>query len=321
MTGTETSVRSQPMRVAVPSLGGRAVGCRNGPAPGHLACTGTPRPAPVHRSAGDAPVRTVPARILTGCACSLLLVLVLLPLVDRRPRGGRSLPCSRASRRLAAAPAARGGATGSTRRPPRGVPATAASTSAGHAGQQVHTALAGTVTFAGRLAGRGVVVVDHGGLRTTYEPVSASVQVGDPVAKGAVIGTLQRASSHCFPRACLHWGLIRGETYLDPLTLVGAGPIRLLPLGGGGQACSPTVTARSWTRLPLRDLGCPVPRTRDGRGDGDTHERRHRAHDEAEPEGALGGQREAAEVLGSSRSAASPSRRRRRWCRPSASAR
>jgi len=57
---------------------------------------------------------------------------------------------------------------------------------AGHAGQEVHTALAGTVTFAVRLAGRGVVVVDHGGLRTTYEPVSASVQVGDRLAKGAV---------------------------------------------------------------------------------------------------------------------------------------
>ncbi len=36
--------------------------------------------------------------------------------------------------------------------------------------------------------------------------------------------------SHCFPRACLHWGWIAGETYLDPLRLVGAGPVRLLPL-------------------------------------------------------------------------------------------
>jgi murein DD-endopeptidase MepM/ murein hydrolase activator NlpD len=104
----------------------------------------------------------------------------------------------------------------------------------GHAGQPVHTALGGTVTFAARLAGRGVVVVDHGSVRTTYEPVSASVAVGDRVARGAVIGTLQRASSHCFPRACLHWGLRRGETYLNPLTLVGAGPIRLLPLAGWG---------------------------------------------------------------------------------------
>jgi murein DD-endopeptidase MepM/ murein hydrolase activator NlpD len=102
----------------------------------------------------------------------------------------------------------------------------------GHVGQPVRTSLGGTVTFAARLAGRGVVAVDHGGVRTTYEPVSASVRIGDVVGRGGVIGTLQRASSHCFPRACLHWGLRRGDTYLDPLTLVGAGPIRLLPLDG-----------------------------------------------------------------------------------------
>jgi murein DD-endopeptidase MepM/ murein hydrolase activator NlpD len=102
----------------------------------------------------------------------------------------------------------------------------------GRAGQGVRTALAGRVTFAARLAGRGVVVVDHGGVRTTYEPVSASVHAGQHVARGARIGALQRASSHCFPAACLHWGLLRGESYLDPLTLVGGGPIRLLPLAG-----------------------------------------------------------------------------------------
>ena len=127
------------------------------------------------------------------------------------------------------------------------MPATAASTCSVTPGRQVHTSLAGTVTFAAALAGRGVVVVDHGGVRTTYEPVSASVRVGDPVAQGAVIGTLQRASSHCFPRACLHWGLRRGETYLDPLTLVGAGPIRLLPLEWTGLAAEPTAPAGgSW---------------------------------------------------------------------------
>jgi murein DD-endopeptidase MepM/ murein hydrolase activator NlpD len=104
----------------------------------------------------------------------------------------------------------------------------------GRAGQAVHTSLGGTVTFASPLAGRGVVVVDHGGLRTTYEPVSATVTVGDVVGRGAVIGDLRRAGSHCFPRACLHWGLRRGAAYLDPLVLVGAGPVRLLPLEGSG---------------------------------------------------------------------------------------
>ena len=100
----------------------------------------------------------------------------------------------------------------------------------GRAGQSVHAALAGTVTYAGPLAGRGVIVVSHGDTRTTYEPVSAAVSVGEAVDQGALLGSLQVFGSHCAPRVCLHWGWLRGETYLDPLRLVGAGPIRLLPL-------------------------------------------------------------------------------------------
>ena len=103
---------------------------------------------------------------------------------------------------------------------------------AGRAGQRVVAAAAGRVTFAGSLAGRGVVVVDHGATRTTYEPVRASVTVGDAVAAGDPLGVLQAGGSHCAPSVCLHWGLIEGDTYLDPLTLVGAGPVRLLPLDG-----------------------------------------------------------------------------------------
>ena len=106
---------------------------------------------------------------------------------------------------------------------------------AGSVGQVVHTALPGQVSYAGSIAGRGVVVVDHGATRTTYEPVTATASLGAPVARGDPIGTLQLGGSHCFPRACLHWGWIsgsgiEGETYLDPLRLVGLGPIRLLPL-------------------------------------------------------------------------------------------
>jgi murein DD-endopeptidase MepM/ murein hydrolase activator NlpD len=103
----------------------------------------------------------------------------------------------------------------------------------GHVGQRVRAALAGRVGYAGRLAGRGVVVVVHGTTRTTYEPVDSVVSVGDRVGASEVIGRLQLFGSHCFPRACLHWGLIEGrDHYLDPLTLVGAGPVRLLPLYG-----------------------------------------------------------------------------------------
>jgi murein DD-endopeptidase MepM/ murein hydrolase activator NlpD len=103
---------------------------------------------------------------------------------------------------------------------------------AGRAGQVVRAAAAGRVTYAGSLAGRGVVVVSHGSTRTTYEPVRASVAVGAAVVAGEPIGTLEVAGSHCAPEACLHWGLLRAETYLDPLALLGAGPVRLLPLAG-----------------------------------------------------------------------------------------
>jgi murein DD-endopeptidase MepM/ murein hydrolase activator NlpD len=97
-------------------------------------------------------------------------------------------------------------------------------------GQPARAALAGTISFAGSIAGRGVVVVDHGSMRTTYEPVDPAVAVGATVATGEVIGTLQAGLSHCFPRTCLHWGLLLGELYLDPLTLIGWAPVRLLPL-------------------------------------------------------------------------------------------
>ncbi len=101
----------------------------------------------------------------------------------------------------------------------------------GRPGQPVRAALAGTVSYVGRIAGRGIVTVDHGRVRTTYQPVAAVVARGEQVREGQVIGRLLLAGSHCAPAACLHWGLIRGETYLDPLTLVGAvpQPVRLYP--------------------------------------------------------------------------------------------
>ena len=119
---------------------------------------------------------------------------------------------------------------------------------AGSPGQPVRTALGGTVIYAGRLAGRGVVVVDHGATRTTYEPVTASLPVGIEVTKGRMIGRLESVGGHCPPRTCLHWGWRRGEVYLDPLDLVGAGQVRLLPLADPvGRA-----TASVWAppRLP-----------------------------------------------------------------------
>ena len=98
----------------------------------------------------------------------------------------------------------------------------------GSPGETVVAAADGTVTYAAVLAGRGVVVVDHGLVRTTYEPVAATVGVGDVVSRGQPIGRLQTGHASCPGQTCLHWGLREGDTYLDPLLLLG-GTIRLLP--------------------------------------------------------------------------------------------
>jgi murein DD-endopeptidase MepM/ murein hydrolase activator NlpD len=128
---------------------------------------------------------------------------------------------------------------------------------AGRVGQQVRAAVAGQVTFAGRIAGVGSVVVSHGGTRTTYQPVDASVRRGEQVAAGERLGRLEWHGTHCSPAACLHWGLLRGEQYLDPLALVDApGPVRLLP--SGGLSAVPAAPPTSWGRVALRLGGVPV---------------------------------------------------------------
>ena len=98
---------------------------------------------------------------------------------------------------------------------------------------EVRAAGAGTVVFVGAVAGRGVVSIAHpGGLRTTYEPVTATVAVGAQVARGDPIGRLDAGHPGCPVAACLHWGLLRDDVYLDPLALLGLGRARLLPLDG-----------------------------------------------------------------------------------------
>jgi murein DD-endopeptidase MepM/ murein hydrolase activator NlpD len=115
-------------------------------------------------------------------------------------------------------------------------------------GDVVGAPAAGVVSFAGPVGGRHVVVVAHpDGLRSSLEPVSGGPPAGTPVRAGEPVGTLDvapddpptgsgrrgaAAAGHCAPGDCLHWGVRRGETYLDPLALLGeAPPIVLLPLG------------------------------------------------------------------------------------------
>ena len=99
------------------------------------------------------------------------------------------------------------------------------------AGSTVVSAGAGVVVFAGQLAGRGVVSVEHpGGLRTTYEPVTAVVSAGSPVARGQPIGVLELGHPGCAPADCLHWGArLPDRVYLDPMALLKPWEVRLWP--------------------------------------------------------------------------------------------
>jgi murein DD-endopeptidase MepM/ murein hydrolase activator NlpD len=108
---------------------------------------------------------------------------------------------------------------------------------AGAPGQAVLAAGDGIVVFAGKVADKPVVSIDHpGGLRTTYEPVQAEVSVGSRVGRGTRIGTLESGHEDCAAAACLHWGARREGSghsrreYIDPLGLLHATPLRLKPV-------------------------------------------------------------------------------------------
>lgn len=104
---------------------------------------------------------------------------------------------------------------------------------AGTSGSVILAAAGGVVAFVGVVVDRPVISVDHpDGIRTTYEPVTALVEVGDAVARGQPIGTLVLDGSHCAPAACLHWGARIGERYIDPLSLLSEAVIRLYPITG-----------------------------------------------------------------------------------------
>ncbi|HEX7746748.1 MAG TPA: M23 family metallopeptidase [Micromonosporaceae bacterium] len=190
---------------------------------------------------------THPIRFL---AAALLLVLVDGVRSPARTAGTIGAMPARAVLTATAAPAAAPGApvgpSAGYRWPIEGAPSVVrpfdpplAPWAAGHRGVDlaaepgavVRSAGAGVVFFVGRIAGRGVVSVAHpGGLRTTYEPVEPTVSVGAAVVAGDRLGVLAAGHAGCPTAACLHWGLRRGEQYLDPLSLLGLGRLRLLPV-------------------------------------------------------------------------------------------
>jgi len=108
---------------------------------------------------------------------------------------------------------------------------------AARTGQTIVSAEDGVVAFTGVVAGVPVVSVDHaGGIRTTYQPVHATVKVGDRVTEGDPIG---RMAPPVGDHAGLHWGALTGkDSYINPLSLLDAPPIRLKPVDAPGRTRS-----------------------------------------------------------------------------------
>ncbi|MGW7250708.1 peptidoglycan DD-metalloendopeptidase family protein [Streptomyces decoyicus] len=135
------------------------------------------------------------------------------------------------------------------------------------AGAVVRAAAPGRVAYAGTVAGRGVLTIEvsHSGrrpLRTTYEPVRPTARKGQRVTAGQPVAVLQRGPFHC--RApCLHWGLRRGKSYLDPLSLLPrsmlhGGPSRLLPVFGVPVPAG-SRTVAPWHRGPAEPPDTAAP--------------------------------------------------------------
>ncbi len=102
-------------------------------------------------------------------------------------------------------------------------------------GTVVRAVAAGTVTFAGSVAGTRYVTVTHAdGLRSSYGGLaSVSVVEGQVVAAGDEVG---RAGP------TLHLGIRRGDEYLDPEVLFAAAApeVRLIPVAAFGGVAAGT---------------------------------------------------------------------------------
>lgn len=126
---------------------------------------------------------------------------------------------------------------------PRGLPVTVTGAfvapptpySAGHRGidlsappgTAVLAPFEGTVSFTGVVVDRPVITIDHAGdLRSSFEPVEASVAVGERVSAGQQIGTVAMGG-HC-SLDCFHFGVRVHGQYLSPLVLLGGVPRAVL---------------------------------------------------------------------------------------------
>lgn len=99
-------------------------------------------------------------------------------------------------------------------------------------GATVRAPADGVVSFAGPVAGRPVLSIDHGdGVVSSIEPVVSAMGAGAPVGRGEPVGAVG-SGGHC-DGACVHFGVrVHGE-YVSPMLFLGGVPRAvLLPLGG-----------------------------------------------------------------------------------------
>lgn len=94
-------------------------------------------------------------------------------------------------------------------------------------GAPVQAPADGVVAFAGVVAGRTLVTIDHGdGLVTTLEPVSTTLAAGATVRAGESVGTVD-AGGHTAPGA-VHFGVRDHGEYINPMLLLGGVPRAVL---------------------------------------------------------------------------------------------
>lgn len=92
---------------------------------------------------------------------------------------------------------------------------------------EVRTPQSGVVAFAGEVAGRPVLTIDHGdGLVTTLEPVITDVAAGAAVGRGDVVGIIG-AGGHA-TAGTVHFGVRLHGEYVNPLLLLGGLPRAVL---------------------------------------------------------------------------------------------
>ena len=116
-------------------------------------------------------------------------------------------------------------------------------------GVAIRAAGTGRVAFAGSIAGRLAVTIDHGaGLETTYSILSqVDVTTGDVIGQGHYIG--KTGYSHPGRPAGLHFGVKLNGAYVDPLAYLGPvdvrGALHLAPVIGHRQTSVVAPASRS----------------------------------------------------------------------------